>query len=152
MLKRLTVLLASVGMVWGIGTPILAQTCTPLTVVGGSGTSAVKEVSPPSAGPFAKTNWNTDFVVPEGAYFSSFEASLTASEPSYKPDIKMFLKYPDNTADNVYAIKALPLMPDRTHSFFGYPRANQSPYQVNVFVGGLSGTGLPYTLTVSGCK
>jgi hypothetical protein len=108
-----------------------------------------KKISLPST-LVTSTNWNTDFVVPEGTGFRTFRATLTPQDDG-EYDIRMFLKYSDGTADMTYEVRDLKLTAGVPLNIGGSPRVEQVPYQVNLFVGSFSSRGKQYTLTVSGC-
>ncbi|MEM6447576.1 MAG: hypothetical protein AAF704_13590 [Cyanobacteria bacterium P01_D01_bin.123] len=127
-----------------------AQNCTPLQVVGGSGTEVSKSVSPPST-IFSKNNWNTDFIVPQSQYFSTFVAEIEPQEAG-EYTIKMFLKYNNDTADKVYDRTAIPLTNSRPAVITGSARRDAQPYQINLLVGGIQASGEFYTASVRGCR
>lgn len=129
-----------------------APVCTPLKVVGGVGTTVAKEVSPPGVplpyGFKKKDNWNTDFEVTSPA--TSFVADILAKNlGTYR--ISMYLKYPDNTSDKVFD-QDVSLQNNQKYTIRGSSRANMSPYQVNLFVGGIPVVGNSYTATVFRCR
>jgi hypothetical protein len=152
--KIATILGIASGIVIGLSAPALAS-CRALRVIGGSGTKVGKEVSPPGTLIFVKNNWNTDFVVPSDANFNYYIANLTARNRG-EYDVKLFLKYSDNTDDKFVdrtvfvdrddEVIRLPAAPD-----VATPRRNEDPYQINVFVGGIEATGNTYNLEVLGC-
>ena len=134
---------------------VQAQACTSLPLVGGEGSKVQKTVSQPSIpGPFgiqiAGNNWNTDWAVPGKKKFKRFIATIS-SENGGSFDIKMFLKYSDETASehynnsNVQINKGTPLKIEAT------PRIGDMPYQVNLFIGGLEHIGNNYRASVVGC-
>lgn len=144
----ITVILCSLSSS-AIGAPV----CTPLKVVGGGGTTVSKKISPPGAplpyGQKLRNNWNTDFVVASPA--TSFVADIVAKNLG-KYKIVMYLKYADNTADKVFE-QEVSLQDNQTYTVQGRPRrANLTPYQVNLFIGGIPVVGNSYTATVSGCR
>jgi hypothetical protein len=65
--------------------------------------------------------------------------------------IRVYLKYSDNTNDEVYNQKVM-LTPGEELSITGKPQNNKTPYQVNVFVGEPASTGLSYKISVKGCN
>ncbi|UBF28215.1 hypothetical protein K9N68_10210 [Kovacikia minuta CCNUW1] len=138
---------AVASLIFGIGSPAIAQTCSPLRVVGAVGkTSITKKVSQPGI-PGAPDNWNTDFATNSRA--SRYVANVRAkNEGNYK--IAVYLKYPNNTADKVFE-NEVPLKNNQLFTVSGSPRANQTPYQVNVFVGGTLVVGNTYTAAASAC-
>jgi hypothetical protein len=138
---------AVVSLIVGVSSPAIAQTCSPLRVVGGAGkTFILKKVSQPGV-PGAPDNWNTDFSVNGRA--TRYVATVRAkNEGNYK--IAVYLKYPNKSADKIYEDQ-VSLRNNQVVSFSGSPRTNQTPYQVNVFVGGTLVVGNSYTTAVSAC-
>ncbi|WRH66865.1 MAG: hypothetical protein RSE13_25780 [Planktothrix sp. GU0601_MAG3] len=135
-----------------------AQTCTSLAVVKGDGTSVTKQVSAPNLGTIPRIpvgyrgNWDTDFVVPNNATFTEYIATIQSlsNDPGIFK-IKMYLKYPDDTADQVFE-GDIPLDQNQSQQISGTPRSDSQPYQVNVNVGGVKVLGYSYTLSVQGCQ
>ncbi len=142
--------LVVVGAIALISTPVSAQTCTPLRVVGGNGARVEKTVSVPGAGPVARNNWNTDFTIPGNASYSAYAATITPrNKGTYS--IQMNLKYPNGTVDKVYDQK-LELAERKPLNISGSSRIGGKPYQVNLSVGGVEVVGNTYTAAVSGCR
>jgi hypothetical protein len=135
------------SLVVGVSLPAIAQSCSPLRVVGGAGrTSILKKVSQPGV-PGAPDNWNTDFSVNGRArrYVATIRAK---NKGNYK--IAVYLKYRDNSADKVRE-EQISLRDNQVVTISGAPRTNDTPYQVNVFVGGTLVVGNSYTTAVSAC-
>ena len=141
-----------------ISLPVNAQTCTPLMVVKGEGTSVTKKVSAPNVGTIPRIpvgyrgNWDTDFIVPSNATFTEYVAtiqSLSTDSGTFK--IRMFLKYADDTADQAFE-GDIQLDQNQSQQISGTPRPDNQPYQVNVNVGGIKALGYSYTLSVEGCQ
>ncbi len=135
-----------------------AQTCTPLAVVKGEGTSVTKKVSAPNVGNVPRIpagyrgNWDTDFIVPNNANFTEYIATIQSlSNDVGTFQVKMYLKYADDTADRVFD-GGIQLDPNQQQQISGAPRPNNQPYQVNVNVGGIKALGYSYTLSVAGCQ
>ncbi len=143
--------------------PVLAETCTPLEVVGAaegategarlnrSATTVKKSISP--TGTFVTANnWNTDFAIPSGTEFTRYVATITPdSDGQY--DIQLNLKYSDQTAVKAYNQSAKSLGKGKTYTFDAKPRGlKDQPYQVNVYFGGPVSTGKSYTLKVGACR
>lgn len=127
----------------------LVETCTPLELVGGQGSSVTKTVTIPSLG-ITRTNWNTDWSVPSNRQFKRFEAQITSEKNnSYK--IEMYLKYSDGTASEFYNTNEVRIMADTPLEIEATPRPKKQPYQVNLLIGGLKATGQTYTAQVVGC-
>jgi hypothetical protein len=133
--------------------PAAAQTCTPLQVVEGKGATTVdKKISVPAAplpaGQQTRNNWNTDFIVEGRA--RKYVAKITPkNEGKYR--IALYLKYPDNTADKVYD-KTVVLKKGKLFTISGIPRTSLTPYQLNLFVGGVEVVGNSYTATTLACS
>jgi len=132
------------------------ETCTPLGIVGGEPgqTYVHKTVSLPEVPVgflrLKRDDWNTDFSVQSGVKYKRFNAILTPqTQGSY--DIKMYLKYSDGTADEVYKNQPV-LSPEIPLFMTGKPRVGNEPYQVNIFVGDLESAGKSYNISVQGCK
>jgi hypothetical protein len=74
------VLVGISALLFSVQLPTHAETCTPLSLVGGQGSEVTKTVSGPTLpGPFGikikRNNWNTDWAVPGGRKFSRFVAT-----------------------------------------------------------------------------
>jgi len=123
--------------------------CTPLSVVGGTGTSVNKKIS---GGILTGDDYNTDFAVPTDSSYKTFVATIQ-SESTEKANlpVEMFLKYSDDTAGKVFDGNVA-LEPNQAKEISGAPRVDQQPYQVNVKIGSIGTTGFGYTLSVVGCK
>ena len=141
-----------------ISLSVNAQTCTPLAVVKGEGTSVTKKVSAPNVGNVPRIpagyrgNWDTDFIVPNNATFTEYIATIQSlSNDVGTFQVKMYLKYADDTADRVFD-GGIQLDPNQQQQISGMPRSNSQPYQVNVNVGGIKALGYSYTLSVEGCQ
>lgn len=126
-----------------------AQTCTPLTAVGSTSTEIEKTVSPPGTG-VTQDNWNTDFVVPTDTSYSSYRVIVNPMSDG-EFDIELYLKYPDDTADEEYSTTAYSLGADEIITLSAEPRLTEDPYQVNVQVGGILALGDTYTVAAYGC-
>ncbi len=138
--------------------PVHAQTCTPLAVVKGEGTSVTKRVSAPNAGILPvvpvgfRGNWDTDFAIPGSANYSYFRGVIqSASESAASFRVQMFLKYSDGTSDRVFN-ENVRLEPREYRQMSGRARRDDLPFQVNLNVGGRSAIGHSYTISVEGCR
>ena len=132
-----------------------AQSCNPLPLVGGTGSEVNKTVSQPNVpGPFgiqiAGNNWNTDWAVPGNKKYNRFIVTVS-SEEGTALDLKMNLKYSDQTSDEFYNQKAVPMSNAKPLKIEGKSRSGDKPYQVNLFVGGVSQIGKSYQASVVGC-
>jgi hypothetical protein len=146
--------LASYGFVplLGAADSAQAQTCRPLAVVNGQGTTVEKKISPPGSplpyGQAFRNNWNTDFVVNNRA--QRYIAKIVAINGG-KYRVAMHLKYPNNTSDKVYE-QTLTLTDGKAVTISGSPRTDQTPYQVNILVGGVPVVGNSYRASVAACN
>jgi hypothetical protein len=155
MFYRVTPILGILASILSLNLPIKAETCIPLSVIGGQGSQVTKTVSQPTIpGPFGiditRNNWNTDWAVPSEQRFRRFVATI-ASENGGSFDIKMYLKYSDQTAGEFYNTDGVQLNPGKPLTITATPRPEDEPYQVNLFVGGLDNIGNTYTASVVGC-
>ncbi len=133
-----------------------AQSCTPLEVVDSMDpkmpNEVQKKVSPPGsplpAGQNFRNNWNTDFAVNNRA--RRYIAKVVAINGG-KYRVAMHFKYPNNTSDKIYE-QTLTLKDGKSVTISGAPRTNQTPYQVNLLVGGVPVVGNAYRASVSGCN
>jgi len=90
-----------------------------------------------------------DFAIPSNATYHHYVSNFTANDAGTY-SIRMYLKYSDGTADEVYNQKP-DLSKGQVLTIKGSPRVGSQPYQVNVFVGDLDSVGKNYTLSVAGC-
>lgn len=151
--------LTALGLLAHIGqrtAPAQADSCVPLRVVGGEGTQVRKEVSVPGT-IGSRSNWNTDFEVPGGTYFSRYQVNIwSVKDNDY--DVKVFLKYSDDTADNSYDRSNFPIPSvEKTGGqpslkISAQPRRGEQPFQVNALVGGTNAVGSNYTVAAYGCR
>lgn len=133
-----------------------AETCTSLQAVGGEvGQTVVKKtVSVPRvpiriAG-LKRDNWNTDFAVKSNVKYKQYIATLIPqTDGTYS--IRMYLKYSDGTADEVYNNKPN-LTSGKPLVMSGKPRTNEQPYQINIFVGDIESVGKSYKISVKACR
>lgn len=135
--------------------PSNAETCQPLNLVGGNGTSVTKTVSQPTIpGPLGikvtQDNWNTDWAVPGNTDFNAFKAEIISKNGS-SFSVKMYLKYSDQTSDNFFDQDSVNLKPNEPLIIEATPREKDQPYQINLFVGGLNHVGNNYQASVMGC-
>ena len=131
--------------------PTMAQSCTPLEVVGGEGTDVTKIVSPIGTFIFINTNWDTDFAVPGNSSYTSFVVTMLPEEGEVY-DIDVYYKYSDGTADQVYSAAGAVLTEGEVLRIAEPDRVNDNPFQVNVRVGGTAAEGNRYTISVQGCR
>lgn len=159
---RIAPLAGALCLCLGLPTAAIAQTaprCTPLKAVGTEGTLVSKRVSPNTVF-FVRDNWNTDFFVPPESRYSQFLISITsktvgsgtkdsATQELYT--IRAFLKYGESTSDKLFD-QSIELPQGVPFDIQLLSRPYESPYQVNVVVGGERAIGSDYTLTVFGCS
>jgi hypothetical protein len=140
--------------------PVQAETCVPIPVLGGEGNKVTKTVSPPTipAGPLGmlgvdvtRNNWNTDWAVPGDASFRRYIVTVTSSDEG-PFEIRMYLKYSDQTADEFFNDQAFRFQGDKPLEITAQPIPNDEPYQVNLFVNGVESIGKTYTASVVGCR
>lgn len=136
--------------------PVKAQKCTPLPLVGGKGTEVEKTITTPSIpGPFgiqiASDNWNTDWAIPNTKRFRSYKARIISDEGGTF-NIKMYLKYSDDTADPFYEQNDFELDAKKPLEIKTTSRRQEQPYQLNIFVGGIKSIGSQYRASVFGCQ
>ena len=146
----------AIATLLSLAMPANAQTCTPLQLVGGEGSEVTKTVTVPTIpGPFGiritRNNWNTDWAVPGGQRFQRFAVTMV-SEDGGKFDIRLYLKYSDQTADQFYEVNNEQLKPTVPLELTATSRPDDQPYQVNLFVGGVESIGDTYTASVEGCR
>ncbi len=131
--------------------PVQAQKCIPLSLVGGKGNEVEKKVTIPSVFPFSRNNWNTDWSIPNTQKFRSYKAIIVSDEGGIF-DVKMYLKYSDETADPFYEQNDLELLPQEPLDIKINGRRKEQPYQVNLLMGGIEAAGNQYRASVFGCK
>ena len=146
----------TLGLLNIANSPVQAQRCTTLPLVGGVGTKVEKTITTPSIpGPFgikiASDNWNTDWSVPNSRTYNNYKATIV-SETTGSYSIKLYLKYADETADLFYEQNDITLQAGKPLEISATSRRRDQPYQVNVFVGGISSVGNNYTASVVGCR
>lgn len=133
-----------------------AQKCTPLKAVGGEeGQTAVQKTAsapriPVGIGSLKRDNWNTDFAVKNDTKYKRFVATLTPKTDGIY-SIKIFLKYSDGSVDEIYNSKPN-LSSGKPLVSSGKPRAQEQPYQVNVFVGDAESIAKSYQIAVEACR
>jgi hypothetical protein len=139
----------AVSTVLAVALPVSAQTCVPFQVVGGRGVEVEKEVSFLGTG-IVRSNWNTDFRVPNDQAFSRYVATiLPADRGEYQ--VRIVLKYADKTHETVYD-NVIELPQNQLVLFNLTPRPNQPLDQVNLLIGGVNAIGKSYTVSVLGCN
>ncbi|WP_013322656.1 hypothetical protein [Gloeothece verrucosa] len=133
-----------------------AETCSFLEPVGGKAGETIikKTVTAPSVpvgvARLKRDNWNTDFAVKSNIKAKRYLATLNPlSDGTYS--VKVYLKYNNGTADEIYHNKPK-LSSDKPLVISGKPRANEQPYQVNVFVGDAESVGKSYQISVKACQ
>ncbi len=132
-----------------LASSVQAETCTALNVLGAAGTKVKKTVSPIST-LVTNNNWNTDFAVPGGRSFNRYVATIVP-ENNANYDLKLNLKYSDNSSSEAYKKDNVAVKVGQPVRMSGVPQSQSEPFQVNVFVGGVSAIGNTYTVSVAGC-
>jgi hypothetical protein len=156
MLDR-TIILSFLAISIGLQFPVKAETCQPIPLVGGEGSTVTKTVSQPTIPTLfgvdiTRNNWNTDWAVPtKNSDFRRYLVKVSSSEGG-SFDVKMYLKYSDQTADEFFDKQNINITPDQPLKIESAPRENAQPYQVNLFVGSLQSLGKTYTAEVMGCR
>lgn len=156
MLTR-TMLFAILATISTIPLPVQAETCAPIPVVGGQGNQVTKTVSQPTIpGPLGiditRNNWNTDWAVPsENNNFRRYVVTLIPNDDG-PYDIKMYLKYSDQTVDEIYNQEGVQMKAGKPLKIEAAPRPENQPYQVNLYVNGIESLGKTYTTSVVGCR
>lgn len=136
--------------------------CEPLPLVGGQGSEVTKRTSPPGfslplplPGPIPdprfRSNWNTDWYIPNAQDFRRYVVVLL---PHNNADysIEMYLKYPDDTAEEFYEEQDIRLTANEPLIIETEPRSDLPPYQINANIGGILSIGVRYTIAVAGCR
>lgn len=147
--------LTAAGVFTSASTAIAKEVCTPLALVGGSGTSVTKTVSQPTIPSpipgldITKDNWNTDWIVPTLTEFDYFKATVTSDGGTF--NIAFYIKYNDQTSQKFFDQKGVQITPDQPLVITATPGPNDEPYQVNLFNGGLDRIGNTFTASVVGC-
>jgi len=150
-------LLLSVSTVLGGTAAAHAESCTFLQPIGGNGSTPIvsKSVGRGKVMPFARTNWNTDFVV--NGYYSSYKFFFTAdsSDPSATYPVEGYLKFADGSNLQVINVSMNP--PIGTGRMFGpFPAIpGKTVSQLNFKVGASSdpgALGFTYRISVQGCN
>ncbi|MEB3227319.1 MAG: hypothetical protein VKJ27_02960 [Synechocystis sp.] len=147
--------LATFALISGTQTAIAKETCTPLKLVGGEGSSVTKTVSQPTIPSplpgidITKDNWNTDWAVPTLTKFDYFKATVTSEGGTF--NIAFYVKYNDQTAQKFFDQKGVQITANKPLVITATPGPKEEPYQVNLFNGGLDRIGNTYTATVMGC-
>ncbi|PSF39059.1 hypothetical protein C7H19_03125 [Aphanothece hegewaldii CCALA 016] len=151
-----TIILGILASLLGLNLPVRAETCTPLTLVGGRGSEITKTVAQPTIpGPFGikitRNNWNTDWAVPGGILFNRYVATMTSADGGTF-DIILYLKYSDQTEDEFFNSRRLELAAGKPLIIEATPRPEEQPFHVNLFVNGVASIGETYTASVVACR
>jgi hypothetical protein len=132
-----------------------AETCVPISLVGGQGNQVTKTVSQPTVPSvfgvdITRNNWNTDWAVSSDRPFKKFVATISSPNGG-SFDIQMYLKYSDQTTGQFFNQQDVRIDPGKPLTITATPEPNDEPYQVNLFIGGVNHFGKTYTATVVGC-
>ena len=140
------------GLFWSsFSLPTKAESCVPLSVIGGKGHEVEKTVTIPAIPGFFGHNWNTDWAIPNHTKFSNYKA-VVLSDKGGIFDVKMYLKYSDETADPFYEQNNIELAASEPLKIEAIGRRREQPYQVNLLVGGIKASGNKYRASVYGCR
>jgi hypothetical protein len=120
-------------------------------VVGGGQTEVTKTVSVPGF-LVNTTNWNTDWAIPGGSVFSSYVGTVVSADGGSGLDITMNFKYSDGSSEQAYAYSSTTLMAGEALVMAATPKRQETPAQVNLFVGGPDAAGVTYTASVEACQ
>ncbi len=155
MLRRVFLISSITGVLISVCMPSKAETCIPMQLVGGEGSEVTKTVSQPTIpGPFGikitRNNWNTDWAVPGGRSFSRFVMTVV-SQDGGSFDMRMYLKYSDQTSEQVYNQDGTTLAPGKPLTIQAKIQGGDQPYQINLFVNGVASMGKTYTANLVGC-
>lgn len=135
----------------GFSLPTKAESCIPLSVIGGKGHEVEKTVTIPAIPGFFAHNWNTDWAIPTDTKFNNYKA-VVISDSDGIFDVKMYLKYSDETSDPFYEQKNIELTANDPLKIKITGRRKEQPYQVNLLVGGMKASGYKYRASVYGCS
>lgn len=105
---------------------------------------------PIGIGNLKRDNWNTDFSLPSNSKYKKFIATFTP-QTTGTYSIRMYLKYSDGTADGVYNEKPN-LSSGKSLEISATPRAEDQPYQVNIFVGDTESIGKSHKVKIKACR
>lgn len=149
-------LILSVLTLTSMSPAIAAPKCSPLIAVGGDkGQTVVKKRATAPSIPIGlaglkRDNWNTDFAIKSNTQYKQFVTTfIPETDGTYS--IRVYLKYNDGTADEVYNEKPN-LSSGKPLVIKSSPRAEDQPYQVNVFVGDMESIGKSYQISVKACR
>jgi hypothetical protein len=132
-----------------------AQTCTPLNLLGGTGSEVTKSVSQPTIpGPFGikitRNNWNTDWAVAGGSNFRRFVTTVSVPRAA-SFDIRLFLKYSDQTNEEFFNTNGVRIEPGKPLTIEATVREGDQPFLVNLFANGIQHLGNTYTASTVAC-
>ena len=131
--------------------PSKAESCIPLSLIGGKGHVVEKTVTIPAIPGIFAHNWNTDWSIPNHSKFRNYKA-VVVSDAGGVFDVKMYLKYSDETADPFYEQSNLKLSASELLKVEMIGRRREQPYQVNLLVGGVKASGKQYRASVYACS
>lgn len=94
-------------------------------------------------------NFNTDFNVPAGINFTSYQAMMQV-ENNAKYDVTINLKYGDNSVSTVLEKSQVPMAIGETYSLPFESPIDKQPYQVNFKIAGANNN--TYTISVMACQ
>lgn len=94
-------------------------------------------------------NFNTDFAIPAGINFTSYEAMMRV-ENNGNYNVTINLKYPNNAASTALEKKDVPMVIGENYSLPFQAPIDQQPYQVNFNIAGNNNN--TYTISVMACQ
>lgn len=153
---KASVLLVGSLMATSVSPGLAQNRCQFLQPIGGNGESAIvsKSVGPGKVLPFARNNWNTDFIVNQP--FNSYKFFFTAnsSDPNASYPVQGYMKFSDGSSLQV--INELMNPPIGTGRMFGpFPAIpGKQASQMNFKVGASDdpgALGFSYRISVQGC-
>ena len=140
----------------GAGSAAHAETCTFLQPIGGDGSTPIvsKSVGRGKISPFARTNWNTDFVVNQPYRSYKFFFTANSSDPKAQYPVEGYMKFSDGS--NLRVINTTMNPPIGTGKQFGPFAAvpGKQASQMNFKVGASNdpaALGFSYRISVQGC-
>lgn len=94
-------------------------------------------------------NFNTDFAIPAGVAFTSYQAMMQV-ENEGKYDVTINLKYPDESSATAIDKKQFPMVVGQNYSLPFNSPTDREPYQVNFNIAGANNNS--YTISVMACQ
>lgn len=125
-----------------------SQVCKPLLDAESKETKIRKTVSGPPV-PFSRTNWDTDFKIPENQSYQRFWVKVDSQEIS-NTDIEVYLKYKNGSHQRFLAQRDV----DKSDIKYALalPSTDEPLSQVNVRIGDLKLISRSYIVSAFGCN